>query len=297
MSELVASRLFLSCDLVGSTAFKQKNQPDDWLRVFINFYREFPAYLEKHLAGTNLHPQLWKAIGDELIFVTDVNSEETIWNIVDAWIKSMDEYETALLTGGALGLATKGGAFLATFPTPNRTVPIVTPNGTSDDYLGPSIDTGFRVMNNCSERHFTLSVEVAWALAVHWEEKQVNHKALRLVSVPVMKGVWQGRAYPLFALDRQATDKVNKALSAIQKNDAVETEKVAALARACVASSDWPALIYLRNATSEELRDPEVADKLKAAADSLAEEALTSDQETPVPATLPTSGSRTVPID
>lgn len=107
--ELTRSKLkvFLSVDVVGSTALKQKGRvydmqegvadhgPEfvngDWLRFITNFYRDFPSKLVDAFEGirdsrrgesnsnegaTTKPPILWKALGDELIFSAEILGEE-----------------------------------------------------------------------------------------------------------------------------------------------------------------------------------------------------------------------------
>lgn len=148
------SRLFLTCDLVGSTRFKEHNV--EWITSFLDFYSEFPgafARALRRLPGTaGLEPQLWKAVGDELIFEVAVSSETDVIVSITAWLAAMDEYDEtrrqkamiALETdvslpadsakhrsdrsaeaeeeGGSDYLLAQGSAFLAVTPWPNRKV-------------------------------------------------------------------------------------------------------------------------------------------------------------------------------
>ncbi|PZP45311.1 MAG: hypothetical protein DI595_19015 [Agrobacterium fabrum] len=81
-------RLFLSVDLVGSTAYKSKegNTNLKWIKAFQKFYGEFPNQFTKNYKAvcTNIPeipnleieatPKVWKTIGDEILFVNRVNS-------------------------------------------------------------------------------------------------------------------------------------------------------------------------------------------------------------------------------
>lgn len=42
------------------------------------------------------------------------------------------------------------------------------------DYFGPSIDTGFRVVGHATQRFFTMSIEVAWALALDAQSNKMK---------------------------------------------------------------------------------------------------------------------------
>lgn len=270
------SLLFLSCDLVGSTHFKQQRKL--WQKVFLSFYREFPQILGEITREENFEPgfSLWKAVGDELIFTVVVTSEDQIFRAVRIWIRAMASYETNVLSD--IDLKTKGGAFVATFPGPDSesSIPrdpemeksdkgVVELNdealaSRSSDYLfdffGPSIDTGFRVFSACSNRFFTLSVEVAWAIAQCALDDGVrtdNHPLddLRLLDAREFKGVWNGREYPLFALDLHSEDPVNMALSKI-RSDGVSPLDVVNLCRECSQKHDWPSKLYLPDSSHME---------------------------------------------
>lgn len=265
------SLLFLSCDIVGSTRYKQSMAL--WQKTFLTFYREFPQILGDLTAEAEFEPHfiLWKPVGDELIFTVHVRDEAEIFHAVGLWLKAMDKYERESLMDTPL--ATKGGAFIATFPGPDSesSIPRNPAIETSDkgvfelnaealasrsddymyDYFGPSIDTGFRVFSACNNRFFTLSVEVAWALAQCAADAGVDGakfplQHLRLLDTPVFKGVWDGRPYPLFALDRHQGNLINKALAAIEKSD-LEPHQVVDLCRECSKDSTWPSKLYLPN--------------------------------------------------
>ena len=272
------SLLFLSCDLVGSTRFKQERSL--WQEVFLSFYREFPQILGELTHAKEFEPgfDLWKPVADELIFTALVRSEAEIFQAVRIWIEAMDSYERSVLA--EIGMKTKGGAFTATFPGPDSESSIPRDPGQeksdkgvvelndealasrSDDYMfdffGPSIDTGFRILSARSDRYFTLSVEVAWALAQCAVDAGVDiHRFplgdLRLLDAREFKGVWNGREYPLFALDLHCADPVNVALSRI-RSDGVQALDVVNLCRECSAKPDWPSQLYLPASTHGEFR-------------------------------------------
>lgn len=280
-SERPHSLLFLSCDLVGSTQFKQKKRgPTDapWQKQFLSFYREFPQYVAKATFKLNASQDrplgeftLWKPVGDELIYTVEVKEERDVANAVRIWLDAMKAYEDDVLISS--GLATKGGAFIATFPGPDSqaTIPRTPESETSDedvialnrkaltgqrvhkkylyDYFGPSIDTGFRVLGVCTRRNFTLSVEVAWAIALcrhtpHFEDTHLNLEDLVLHTTVPLKGVWEGKGYPVFAIDREAHDPVNLAMSKIT-NGALLAVDVIKLCSACHGDPAWPSALYL----------------------------------------------------
>lgn len=298
------SKLFLSVDLTGSTAFKQRpfDPKSPWQKVFLQFYREFPQMLYQQQQGhpaEGLHFQLWKAIGDELLFTCDVRSEWHIFHAVRLWVKAMREFtSTGLDEHPQLGV--KGGAFLGTFPGPDHesTIPwrpdveesgrdVVLLNEEAVaadvrdtdkylfDYFGPSIDTGFRICSRSSLRHMPLSLEVAYALAVvHQHDSQAKQQVspdLKLLDSIELKGVWGGRQYPVFALDLEYTDPVHAALAAL-RGERHDNADILTLCAAAYNSPGWPCAMFLPEAMTEDFKvvpgNP-LRDYIAAAADGL----------------------------
>jgi hypothetical protein len=229
------SILFLSCDLQNSTQFKQKSA-DAWVATFLAFYSEFPSLLATRV--TESYPDLrdrlslWKAIGDELIFSVRIQSEQECSDAIDAWMETMLEFEIQHLLDKT-PMTLKGGAFLATVPSPDRRVAIPRTVQISDggsqldaeetneatlnaaetvgdfainfamDFVGPSIDTGFRVLKFAARSYFVLTVEVAHLLFKHYnDDKTKRGRQAYLLGTHSLKGVWGGRPYPVFAISR-----------------------------------------------------------------------------------------------
>lgn len=274
------SRLFLSCDFVGSTRFKQASGSEHlWQAKFLAFYNEFPRKLNEE-AGVNASEwQLWKPIGDELVFSRRVLSEDDVTGSVLTWLETMKWFKSDVLEDTP-DMDVKGGAFIATFPGPDTRVVIPrTPSESQGvdplavnqrlcmepedhtkyvyDYIGPSIDTGFRVLSYSSIRYFTMSLEVAWAIAQtkairnSISAKKVKGLHLCLLDTVELKGIWRGRAYPLFAIDRQAKDRINQALARFEPHPP-DIGRIQQLCEACFADGSWPSQLYLPKSTNEQ---------------------------------------------
>jgi hypothetical protein len=277
-SSRARSTLFLSCDLVGSTHFKQTEL--GWQKIFLSFYREFPQILAtanreiSTIDGRVTEFHLWKAVGDELIFEVDIQDEKDVSRAVRVWLDAIGRYESQSLSDRSLAL--KGGAFIATFPGPdsessiprNPAVeisdePVVILNkralaGTRAhskflyDYFGPSIDTGFRLFALSSRRYFPLSIEVAWAMALAAHEAAANkvdesiHTTSDFVhhGSHVLKGVWNGREYPVFAIDREDADAVHLAMAKMN-GGTMDSSHIIDVCHACDADPKWPFRLYL----------------------------------------------------
>lgn len=301
------SLIFLSCDLVGSTQFKQSQASSPpivagggryWQEVFLEFYRGFPqmvATVAKEFEDDGQSSKsivkagsftLWKPIGDELVFTVEVKSEYDVAYAVRVWLETLHRYEADQLSDSPL--KTKGGAFIATFPGPDSraTIPVNPEIETSNDdpvelndkalqeeqdrnnytydYFGPSVDTGFRLFSACSHRYFTLSVEVVYAMT-HLQTANVPAELgifgcsdLVFLDGKEFKGVWNGREYPLFAIDRHQEEPVNKAISNLF-GASPDPGKVKALAHACLTDSQWPSRLYLPSGSSDLVRQVPVS--------------------------------------
>lgn len=148
-------RIFLSVDLVGSTAFKAMEQfsgsnGDDpspaWVATFRSFYTEFQKFLKTaydeeyrasqknspHVDEQGRHPAIWKTVGDEIIFCGRVLTIEHAAVTVSAFVRALEQFAQKLKQD-KLPLNVKGACWLAAFPAPNATIEVVTPREPSEN--------------------------------------------------------------------------------------------------------------------------------------------------------------------
>ena len=205
-------RIFASVDVVGSTAFKLHTPSNSasWAHVFKDFFDEFPTTLrasfEKMPSGLDGRPdapmRVWKYVGDEILFVAELDRHEAAAHHVIAFRTAITQYSRELSEGQhrhPLGL--KGAVWGAGFPVMN--VEVAPKLGSEEraisDYLGPCIDQGFRLCRLADQRRIPISADIMYMLAttqypasiklrIHCEEPQ-EHKG---VAAP----------YPFFWLDR-----------------------------------------------------------------------------------------------
>lgn len=228
-------KLFLSVDVVGSTAFKQSQPrnghgggrnsggPANWLTFLSSFYRDFGNRIRLHLGRLLEHtgiadgnpdervgtPHLWKALGDELVFVIELKHENHLPVILDAFRHAINE-EIDLAKAGdhPLPISLKGSAWLAGFPVCNAEIPMVSdlssgpPAGTVTgfDYAGPTIDIGFRISKLASPHRLIVSAEVAYLLTVARGGVEIVHH-LHPDRPAELKGILGGEEYPVFWID------------------------------------------------------------------------------------------------
>jgi len=226
-------RLFLSVDLSGSTAFKNSSSGEQrhqdsapqWVTVFQQFYADFPALYGSEFqkqtndgVGEDRCPQLWKAVGDELVFCGVISNQKTCIVALNAFISTLHIYRKKLMDAG-IELNVKGAGWLAAFPEPNRTVKLRKVDGEPDflsasealelsadqapfdyDFLGKAIDTGFRVASNAQPEQFVLSVQLARLIACADPDMGFAHP-IRVERPKVLKGVNKNEPYPMLYID------------------------------------------------------------------------------------------------
>jgi hypothetical protein len=234
-------RLFLSVDLVGSTAFKastgRESNPTEpypeWVTKFRHFYREFPNILasryQRALNGQEDHdgyaaspPQVWKTIGDEILFCCRVLSCEHLSACITAFLSALDDYGRLLDRDGKR-LDVKGAGWIAAFPAPNVTVEILRSGAAQADaadqieesleqradfapgdfdFLGKQIDSGFRTAKNAASDRCSLSLELAWLLADAAHSEIISAK-FSYHGRQILKGVINDRPYPIVTIDAE----------------------------------------------------------------------------------------------
>jgi hypothetical protein len=245
-------RLFLSADIVGSTAYKQRQpESDRWFRVVMRFYRDAESHFlarwraraatevggaERGLLFGERPPELWKTIGDEVVFTQVVQRPWQVAMCVSIWLEALVMIRADLQKADS-SLDVKSTGWLADFPLRNREVglqivpdPLEEPEdialanqqrlnaycsgkpGFVRDFIGPAIDTGFRLGSLASPRRFAISLELAHILSgVHGEMDSTRPvSALQTKYAPPfiyyagaepLKGVLGGVPYPNFWID------------------------------------------------------------------------------------------------
>ena len=149
-------RLFLSVDMVGSTQFKARftgKGSAGWLETFRAFFTNFPLMLAGQLAFEFLEEDdtpavdVWKVMGDEVIFVAQPSSAEEMTSILRALLRTMKLYEANHFE--LLPLRLKGTAWLADFAEHNIELDI--PELSASD-AAPHVDFSLPVHGHYEER-------------------------------------------------------------------------------------------------------------------------------------------------
>ncbi|WP_197279578.1 hypothetical protein [Rhodopseudomonas sp. AAP120] len=290
-------RLFLSVDIVGSTAFKQatRDRPekassglDDlppaepWFSPIAQFYRGIERTFAKEWSicvelsdsvgwPTGRPPELWKSVGDELIYTKVLDDHREALTTLNAWVKTVASYR-ARLRDQFKSLDLKSTAWLAGFPIHNAEVVFRSSvtglqpfNGDDDDevfsnlsllhefysnpynpeftrdFIGPAIDTGFRLSQLSTPRKLVISVELAFMLvqAVRTQPHEYQYEILRFFfdGRHALKGVLGGLSYPIFWIDMRPFPFLETTEDALNKIIPLDTDSVLAFCQEFIKSS------------------------------------------------------------
>ncbi len=206
--------LFFSFDLVNSTQFKLL-YATRWPLVIMWFYDLAISQLNSRLAL----PQVWKFIGDEVLFFTKLQTKADLFKALPA-AHDASHAVTEILHNRFPEtrelLAVKSTVWLARADTlPPRDIEEVRVDGAPctarnivvdgpmtsrlnhTDFLGPDIDIGFRISRHSLRSRTVVGADLAWLLYRFRGENSKIESQLRIVSYEVLKGVWAGRYYPI----------------------------------------------------------------------------------------------------
>ena len=191
-------RIFASVDLIGSTKMKGCHSADPrdyssgrphWHKLIEVFYRDFVKCLEFSCNEYRkvCHFELVKSIGDELIFSSIVNGREHAYKLTKAFQHALRKFNNE-----NKNLCVKGALWIAGFPINNAK--IIIEDG-KIDYIGPSIDTGFRIAKFASKLKLVLAVDLVLLLCHHRASHEIPIFFDGYVS---LKGVLNETEYPIF---------------------------------------------------------------------------------------------------
>lgn len=296
-------RLFFSADIVGSTAFKQSRTPDNpteaqsgqfphWFNAVLAFYHHAEQAFSKHwlqVSSTNHepdsqhlfgpNPELWKTIGDEVLFTKKIEHPAQAIMCCHAWIRALEDLRVQLKRQR---LDVKSSAWIADFPLTNQEVILLgavnkeaytkaddefpfhnqlalesfyTPNSQSSspnvirDYIGPSIDTGFRIGSLASTRKMVLSIELAYILSS--EQSKIEDDPLLYSSGAMsprkfdfrydgrtqLKGVMNGSPYPIIWIDLNPGDPLHQAEDEVLRTPKPSASQIRSLAESFIQAN------------------------------------------------------------
>lgn len=208
--------MFMSCDVVGSTAFKAQAQHAGgfahWLQAFETLFRELPLIFIGELAQAFMHEEhlpesgVWKVMGDEVIFLATPAGPRDAQLIAGAFHRTVVAYDRRLAARWPLRI--RGCCWAAELGERNRQIEIPEMFGGSDgrpylDFLGPDIDTGFRLSACCGSGEVIVSPNLAEALATLPDQAGLRfHRS----GSRELKGVCGGQPFPLVLLSTESDE-------------------------------------------------------------------------------------------
>ena len=146
--------LLLSVDIVSSAEFKAKNSSlgkrSDWVMAFESFYEQTPLILQLEREQQRLlgELELWKSIGDQLVFLMRPCSEEQLEAECLAFLRGLRTANEWMLQHWGFELHGVAWAFVeggenVTFRFHRTQLG----EGIGFDVIGPDVDLGFRLVS------------------------------------------------------------------------------------------------------------------------------------------------------
>ncbi len=256
-------RLFFSVDIAGSTAYKNQSQGrangrPHWLALYEAFFEEFSVWFANEwtdLRGGGPPAEIWKLAGDEILMSQELRRIDDAWAAVRAFKKAVYGYQERLRTKYDRSLGLKGTVWCAGFPVINSEIEVKGSATESDapivrDYIGPTIDAGFRLARHATPARIVLSPEMAWLLS-----KQVEVSGETMIGIYYdgdveLKGVFGGRPVPLFTID--AGDPLEKTRNAISGRKAAQNDAIIAFVESFAQAIQNPTLMTLPYLTNDD---------------------------------------------
>lgn len=189
--------LFLSVDIIDSTELKY-NSETDWINEIINFYSIFYETFTETIETTREYYSLknhdklitWKYSGDEILFYINISEDNEILSIIDAFAKTLEEMA---LPEKHNKLKFKGTAWLGQVPF----IDIEFNKNNLTDFIGTSIDCGFRLGKFATQTDLIVSMEIAHIWSTSRYSSAINIRFLRKEK---LKGVLGNFEYPIFSI-------------------------------------------------------------------------------------------------
>jgi hypothetical protein len=201
--------LFFSFDLVNSTRYKALF-PSHWPIVATHFY----DIVANEMATRFTSARLWKHMGDEILFYKLITSVDDVLCCLPL---ASEVQMTAIAVLHQVYpqtrpiLSLKGSVWIADVeyivPSDSREVQLTKRNlvtgvasltdALDRDFLGPEIDTGFRLGKYVQHRRIVISAHLAAILYRERARFSEIEDRLKIVAYEELKGVWDGRRYPI----------------------------------------------------------------------------------------------------
>ena len=204
MTKLV--QLF-SFDVVGSASYKTLRQgvgdTPEWIGAFLNFFEELPLLFTAEIAraffdepGEIPIVPVWKAIGDEVVFMAFPNSRRELQLLTQACVATMAKANEHFRKQWELQI--HGVTWSLELGNRNRSIRFRELESNSEavmDLIGPDVDLGFRLTSHAPIGGVLVTQNHAEELTdCGLEVKQIGQSYLKGISL---------EAYPLLLVKEQ----------------------------------------------------------------------------------------------
>lgn len=193
--------LFMSVDIIESTSYKVRYpavaSSSGWLDAFENFFRMTPLRFIGRIAEAYTEHEgipecsVWRVQGDEIIFIALPTSAAEIYLINVAFLRTVYDCNEVIMNPH--GLSVRGCFWAAQLGGRNRPIDIPEMHPAYIDYLGPDVDTGFRLTSFAGAGEVSFSYNVIGV----FEALASTSLHFRLLGMNVLKGVIMHEPYPV----------------------------------------------------------------------------------------------------
>lgn len=198
-------------------------------------------------------PSLWKTVGDEVLFVKVLTDHRQLTTALQCWARALRRMKQFLKTESS-SLDVKSTCWTAGFPFRNREVVLdpspkmeqgavenyyresgellnrhyknVQKSKLAIDYIGPSIDTGFRLSGYATGRKLIVSVDVAYLVSMTQVDGEVGRLDFFYDGSVSLKGVMGGSNYPIFWMDMSDSGSLARREDKLKTQHACASEDI-----------------------------------------------------------------------
>lgn len=183
-----------SFDIVESALFKlersDRSEIPTWLEAFQSFYEEVPLIFAAEIAKLFFDDEgdipcvpVWKAIGDELVFIAEPGSVRDLDLLTYAFVESVERLNQRLTL--KWGLRVHGVCWSFQEGGRNQMIRFRELEDHQKqvlDFIGPDVDVGFRLTTHAKPGCVLTSEEHAELLGERLSVQQVGEKILKGIS-------------------------------------------------------------------------------------------------------------------
>ncbi|MGJ5177911.1 hypothetical protein ACQR16_27400 [Bradyrhizobium oligotrophicum] len=228
-------------------------------------------------------PELWKSVGDEVIYTKLLTDHRQALTALNAWMAAVASYRVRLKHQFP-SLDLKSTGWIAGFPVHNAEVFFRSSSLARElevdegdevysnlsllheyyseqrdkeltrDFIGPAIDTGFRLAQLSSPRRLVISVELALML-IHAVRTQPSDERYNYTKPRFFfsgrhnfKGVFGGLPYPVFWIDMHPSPSLERTEDKLNKLEPLGTDDVLEFCEAFIKeNSSYCFMPYIYN--------------------------------------------------